>query len=149
MSKDIRQNPFRPVGSRAESKAQTTDHAFRAIVSADAKRRLYRDACMLVMPSFEEGFGLPVLEAMACGVPVVISDRGSLPEVAGEAATAIKPADTDALAEEMARLLAPPVAQAATTRGLARAAQFSWDRCAAAAREAYRTAIEQRRSRGR
>jgi glycosyltransferase involved in cell wall biosynthesis len=118
-------------------------------VSADDKRRLYRDACMLVLPSFEEGFGLPVLEAMACGVPVVISDRGSLPEVAGDAATAIDPADTDALAEEMARLLAPPVAEAAATRGLARAAEFSWDRCAAAAREAYRAAIEQRRSRGR
>jgi glycosyltransferase involved in cell wall biosynthesis len=118
-------------------------------VSADDKLRLYRDACMLVLPSFEEGFGLPVLEAMACGVPVVISDRGSLPEVAGDAATAIGPADTDALAEEMARLLAPPVARAAATRGLKRAAQFSWERCAAAAREAYRAAIEHRRSRGR
>jgi glycosyltransferase involved in cell wall biosynthesis len=118
-------------------------------VSADEKRRLYREACMLVLPSFEEGFGLPVLEAMACGVPVVISNRGSLPEVAGNAASPIDPADADALAGEMERLLAPDAAREATTRGRARAAAYSWDRCAVAARTAYQAALDDRRRRGR
>ena len=63
---------------------------------------------MLVLPSFEEGFGLPVLEAMACGVPVVVSNRGSLPEVAGDAASPVDPDDADALGRrEMERLLDP------------------------------------------
>lgn len=118
-------------------------------VSAEEKRRLFLEACMLVLPSLEEGFGLPVLEAMACGVPVVISDRGSLPEVAGDAATPVDPGDADALARAMERLLAPEAAQEARMRGLARAALFSWDRCAASARDAYRAATAHRRSRGR
>jgi glycosyltransferase involved in cell wall biosynthesis len=118
-------------------------------VSDEAKRRLYGEACMLVLPSLEEGFGLPVLEAMAAGVPVVISDRGSLPEVAGDAATPVEPTDADALAGAMERLLAPPAALEATARGLARAAVYSWDRCAASAREAYGAALEQRRRRAR
>ena len=81
---------------------------------------------MLVLPSFEEGFGLPVLEAMACGVPVVVSNRGSLPEVAGDAARPIDPDDVDALAAEMARLLDPAAAAEASDRGLRRASQFTW-----------------------
>jgi alpha-1,3-rhamnosyl/mannosyltransferase len=118
-------------------------------VSDDEKQRLYREACMLVLPSLEEGFGLPVLDAMAAGVPVVISDRGSLPEVAGDAATAVDPMDADALAGEMVRLLAAAAARAATERGLARAALYSWERCAETAREAYRAAVDYRRRHGR
>jgi glycosyltransferase involved in cell wall biosynthesis len=118
-------------------------------VSDDEKQRLYREACMLVLPSLEEGFGLPVLDAMAAGVPVVISDRGSLPEVAGDAATAVDPMDADALAGEMDRLLAAAAARAATERGLARAALYSWERCAETAREAYRAAVDYRRRHGR
>jgi glycosyltransferase involved in cell wall biosynthesis len=110
-------------------------------VSDSERRALYERARMLVLPSLEEGFGLPVLEAMACGVPVVISNRGALPEVAGDAATAVDPMDTGALADEMERLLNPEAAREATRRGLARAAHYSWEACAAAAREAYRAAV--------
>jgi alpha-1,3-rhamnosyl/mannosyltransferase len=86
---------------------------------------------------------------MAAGVPVVISDRGSLPEVAGDAAAPVDPMDADALAGEMDRLLAAAAARAATERGLARAALYSWERCAQMAREAYRAAVDYRRRHGR
>ena len=99
---------------------------------------------MLVLPSFEEGFGLPVLEAMACGVPVVISDRGSLPEVAGDAATPVDPHDTGALAAQMTALLDPDRARECIARGREQAARFSWTRSAQAALQAYRSAIAHR-----
>jgi alpha-1,3-rhamnosyl/mannosyltransferase len=104
---------------------------------------------MLVLPSLEEGFGLPVLEAMACGVPVVISNRGSLPEVAGDAACPVEPTDAHAFANEIERVLRPEIAHRAVSRGRAQAARFSWDACAAAARDAYRAAIAERERRSR
>ena len=117
---------------------------------SDAERReLYRTASMLVLPSLEEGFGLPVLEAMAVGVPVVISNRGALPEVAGDAASPVDPTDIDGLSAEMERLLDAEVAREATNRGLAQAARYSWATCAASAREAYRSAIAARERRPR
>jgi glycosyltransferase involved in cell wall biosynthesis len=107
-----------------------------------AKRMdLYENAVMLVLPSYEEGFGLPVLEAMACGVPVVISSRGSLPEVAGSAATPIDPDDAEGFANEMQAILdGDPSDRIA--RGIAQASTFSWAACARAARAAYQSAIE-------
>ena len=113
-------------------------------VSDEQKQQLYRDACMLVLASFEEGFGLPVLEAMACGVPVVVANRGSLPEVAGPAAAAVDPDDPRALAAAMERLLDRDEARAATTRGLTQAQRYSWEACARAARQAYQAAITSR-----
>jgi glycosyltransferase involved in cell wall biosynthesis len=118
-------------------------------VSEPRRRELYRDARMLVLPSLDEGFGLPVLEAMACGVPVVISDRGSLSEVAGDAASPVGAMDAAALSKEMARLLRPDFARDAAARGLARAARYSWDASAAAAREAYRAALALRERRAK
>jgi alpha-1,3-rhamnosyl/mannosyltransferase len=103
---------------------------------------LYAQAAMLVLPSYEEGFGLPVLEAMACGVPVIVSSRGSLPEVAGPAATPIDPDDAEALTAEMRRLLDDRAAAPAIERGLAQAARYSWDACAQAALRAYASAVE-------
>jgi glycosyltransferase involved in cell wall biosynthesis len=117
---------------------------FRGYVGDTDRPALYRDARMLVLPSFEEGFGLPVLEAMACGVPVVISDRGSLPEVAGSAATPVAPDDTEGLAGQMERLLETDTAAAAVSRGLAQAVKYSWESCALSALEAYREARHHR-----
>jgi glycosyltransferase involved in cell wall biosynthesis len=113
----------------------------RGYVGDEERRQLYRDAAMLLLPSFDEGFGLPVLEAMACGVPVVVSNRGSLPEVAGGAASPVEPEDVDGLCAEMSRLLDPSAAAAAIDAGLARAAQYSWQACAAATRQAYAAAV--------
>jgi alpha-1,3-rhamnosyl/mannosyltransferase len=103
---------------------------------------LYADAAMLVLPSYEEGFGLPVLEAMACGVPVIVSSRGSLPEVAGAAATPIDPDDAGGLTAEMRALLDDRAAARAIERGLTQASRYSWDACADAALRAYASAVE-------
>jgi len=116
-------------------------------VTEEERRRLYAEARMLVLASFEEGFGLPVLEAMACGVPVVVSNRGSLPEVAGTAACPVNPDDHDAIAAEMERLLDPGAARTASAEGLAQAARYQWVACARAAREAYRSAVATRAER--
>ena len=103
---------------------------------------LYAGAAMLVLPSYEEGFGLPVLEAMACGVPVIVSTRGSLPEVAGPAATPIDPDDAAAFTTAMSALLDETAAAAARERGLLQASRYSWDDCADAAMRTYAAAME-------
>ncbi len=82
-----------------------------------------------VMPSLYEGFGLPVLEAMACGTPVVCSDASSLPEAAGDAALYFSPHDTDGMAEAMARMLTDTgLRQTLVERGYAHVRRFSWER---------------------
>ncbi len=92
---------------------------------------LYRHAALFAFPSLYEGFGLPVLEAMACGTPVVCSNTSSLPEVAGEAALLVDPLDIAGLAEGMLWVLADEgQCQEMVARGLARAAQFTWERAA-------------------
>jgi alpha-1,3-rhamnosyl/mannosyltransferase len=110
----------------------------------DAARRLdlYAEARMLILPSYEEGFGLPVLEAMACGVPVVVSSRGSLPEVAGDAAEPVDPDDAEGFAVRMHALLDERTAALAAERGRVQAARYSWSACAQAALDTYRAAIE-------
>lgn len=94
--------------------------------------RLYRGARLLAFPSLYEGFGLPVLEAMTCGLPVLTSNLSSLPEIAGEAALLVDPEDVEAIADGLWRLLTDAeLAAELHRRGLARAAEFSWDRAAA------------------
>jgi glycosyltransferase involved in cell wall biosynthesis len=110
-------------------------------VDGARKIDLYADARMLVLPSYEEGFGLPVLEAMACGVPVIVSSRGSLPEVAGPAAAPIHPDDVDGFTSAM-RAVLDGDSDAAIERGVAQAARYNWPACAAAARHAYQSAVE-------
>jgi glycosyltransferase involved in cell wall biosynthesis len=92
---------------------------------------LYNAAAMLVLPSFYEGFGLPVLEAMACGTPVVCADRGSLPEIAGDAALLVNPDDLDSLADAMEHMLDDePLRAKMREQGFSNVARFSWERTA-------------------
>jgi glycosyltransferase involved in cell wall biosynthesis len=96
-------------------------------------------ASVVAYPSLYEGFGLPVLEALACGAPVVCSDRTSMREVAGDAAILVAPESVDAIADGLRIALADPaVREVASLRGPAHAAAYTWDRCAEATVAAYR-----------
>lgn len=91
----------------------------------------YRGAMALVCPSLYEGFGLPPLEAMACGTPVVTSNRTALPEVVGEAAVLVDPNDVEAIAWGIRRIVDDQgLRQALVHQGLARAQQFTWEHTA-------------------
>jgi glycosyltransferase involved in cell wall biosynthesis len=104
---------------------------------------LYAGAAVVVLPSHYEGFGLPVLEGMACGTPVVCSDAASLPEVAGEAALLVPPGQPEALVTALRRVLDNPE-QAAAMRaaGLTQARRFTWDNTAQAVLTAYARVIK-------
>ena len=87
-------------------------------------------AALTMVPHFE-GFGIPILEAMACGTPVITSNVTSLPEVAGDAALFVAPTDVLALSSAMARIAnEPELAHDLSVRGLARSRSYSWDRSA-------------------
>ncbi len=105
---------------------------------------LYSSAEAFIYPSLYEGFGLPPLEAMACGVPVITSDTSSLPEVVGEAGLKLPPKDVPALAETLARLLGDaPMRAHYREAGLARAQLFSWQRAAHETQSVYDQVYEQ------
>ena len=101
----------------------------------DRLKGIYSAATLFAYPSLYEGFGLPLLEAMACGVPVVASNRASLPEVCGQAAILVEP-DQDDLVAGIVRALENR--EAWGERGLQRASEFSWKRTAAGTLEVYR-----------
>jgi alpha-1,3-rhamnosyl/mannosyltransferase len=109
------------------------------------RRALYAGARLLVQPSFDEGFGIPVLEAMSLGVPVVAANRGSLPQVVGDAGPLVDPEDPAAIANAIARLLSDDAyAAACAAKGLVRARTFRWDETAHRVYDTYRQAIAQR-----
>lgn len=109
-------------------------------VSDEDLARLYRSATLFVFPSLYEGFGLPPLEAMACGTPVVAGDNSSIPEAVGDAAVRVDSRDVEALASAMARVLADSELRGELrARGLAHARTFSWDRCARETLDVYRS----------
>ncbi|MBR3085434.1 MAG: glycosyltransferase family 4 protein [Kiritimatiellae bacterium] len=103
----------------------------------------YRSASVLVNPSRYEGFGLPMLEAMRCGTPVICADGGSQPEISGGAAEVLPTGDEQAFVAALERILGDPALQSRMAeRGLARSAEFSWDATAAKTIGIYRKALE-------
>jgi alpha-1,3-rhamnosyl/mannosyltransferase len=108
----------------------------------DRQAAVYAGAEALLLPSLGEGFGLPVLEAMACGTPVVTSDRSSLPEVAGDAAVLCDPLDEESIAAALSSVLNDPeLADRLRQRGLARASGFTWERTARETAACYREVL--------
>lgn len=104
---------------------------------------LYQNAGLFVFPSLHEGFGLPILEAMTCGTPVVTSNVSSLPEVAGDAAILVDPMDVKAIADGMWAILRDKDRrQAMVAKGRMQAAKFSWEVCARQTLESYRKALD-------
>lgn len=104
---------------------------FTGYVREEEKAALLRGALALVFPSLYEGFGLPVLEAQACGCPVITSTTSSLPEVAGDAAILVNPTDTEAIVSAMLGLLEEPALRhSLIAKGLENVRRFSWTNCA-------------------
>jgi glycosyltransferase involved in cell wall biosynthesis len=98
---------------------------------ADDMPALYNGASVFVLPSHYEGFGFPVLEAMGCGLPCVIANRASLPEIAGDAALSVSPDDPDAMADALHRaLIDSALRERMKQRGLERVARFTWEKTA-------------------
>jgi glycosyltransferase involved in cell wall biosynthesis len=140
---------FADIFARVERLGLQDEIVFTGFVPDEDLPALYSGADVFVMPSLYEGFGLPVLEAMACGTPVLTSDVSSLPEIASDAAILVNPMDVDALAEALERVCGDDyLRQNMRLAGLARAAQFSWRRCAEETREVYRRVASMRVNRG-
>ena len=111
----------------------------RGFVDTETLVSLYRSAIALVMPSLEEGFGLPAAEAMACGTAVITSNAASLVEITGDAALHVDARDANALAQAMLRIARDEELRASlAARGIERARFFTWKRCAMLTRDAYR-----------
>jgi glycosyltransferase involved in cell wall biosynthesis len=112
---------------------------FLGYVADDTLAVLYRLASVFVFPSLYEGFGLPPLEAMASGTPVVTSNVSSLPEVAGDAAIFVDPYDVSSIVDGMRRVLTEPaLAESLRRKGLRRAREFSWERSVRRTLDVYR-----------
>jgi glycosyltransferase involved in cell wall biosynthesis len=119
------------------------DVRFLGWLAGEEFEGLWQVADAFVYPSLYEGFGLPVLEAMARGVPVACSDASSLPEVVGDAALLFDPRDEAAIAAALERLLSDPTeAGRLRARGLERVRQFTWERAAHLTLESYRRALD-------
>jgi len=124
---------------RTVARLRLTDSVtFMPEVSDDQLAALYRGALALAFVSLYEGFGLPIVEAMACGTPVLSSNVASMPEVAGDAAILVDPTDTDAIREGLERLAGDEaLRQELRSRGLERAKLFSWEKTARKVAEAF------------
>ena len=116
------------------------DVVFTEDATDDELAAYYSGAEALILPSLYEGFGLPLVEAMACGCPVIAANGSALPEVAGDAALFFEPRDPAGLTRRIRELLtSPSLSDEMTCRGLARAERFSWDRAADETLQVYRS----------
>jgi glycosyltransferase involved in cell wall biosynthesis len=121
---------------------------YHGYVHDGERQAAYGGARLLVLPSFDEGFGMPVVEAMSLGIPVVASTRGALPEVSGGAALLVDPEDVEGMSQAMERVLFDAgLARRMGEDGRRRAARYSWARAAELTRAAYQRAIDARRVR--
>jgi glycosyltransferase involved in cell wall biosynthesis len=128
-----------PILQRIEASPAKARIQVAGYVSNEELENLYGRAAIVAFPSLDEGFGIPVLEAMAHGLPVVTSNRSALPEVAGDAAMLVDPTDVEALSHALANLTADPDRRAALSKaGRARAALFPWSRAVEETHAVYR-----------
>ncbi|RIK37475.1 MAG: glycosyltransferase family 1 protein [Chloroflexi bacterium] len=134
---------FAPVRQLVDELDLTGDVTFAGYVPNADLPALYAGAACVLQPSLYEGFGFPVLEAMACGAPVVCSNASSLPEVAGDAALLASPTDVDAWVAAIVQIIATPgVRESLSERGLRQARKFCWERCAATTAALYREVVQ-------
>jgi glycosyltransferase involved in cell wall biosynthesis len=122
-----------------ESSPRKHDIEVLGYVTRTELEALYRRARIFAFPSLDEGFGMPVLEAMANSVPVITSNRSALPEVAGDAALLVNPNDPEEIAAALTRLASDEALRAdLARRGRERALQFSWESAVGKTWEVYR-----------
>lgn len=121
---------FEKLDERIENSAIKERIKITGFVKDEYLSALYKNAEALILPSFYEGFGIPVLEAFASGIPVICANAASLPEVAGAAAILVNPEKPEEIAEAMKKILDPAMRQTLTERGSARAKYFSWQKTA-------------------
>jgi glycosyltransferase involved in cell wall biosynthesis len=132
-----------PVYARVEELGLQDRVRFTGYVPEEEKALWYNAATCFCYPSLYEGFGLPPLEAMACGVPVVTSNVSSLPEVVGEAGLTVDPLDSAALSEALRRVLADSgLRSELAAQGMAQARQFTWTEAARQTADVYRRVYE-------
>ncbi len=130
---------FTEIFEAIDSSGYVDDIVFTGFVPDDDLPVLYNAADAFVFPSLYEGFGLPPLEAMACGTPVIASNASCIPEVTGEAALLADPRDVDSFSDAMSRITnEPELAESLSARGLARAAMYTWDETARRTLAVYR-----------
>ena len=132
-----------PVYEAVERLQLTAPVYFTGFVEEAELPALYTGADLFIFPSLYEGFGLPVLEAMACGTPVITSNTSSLPEVAGEAAMLVDPFEVEELTYAMRCVLSDPdLAHELRVQGMEQAARFSWQQTARETVNVYRKVLE-------
>ena len=140
----------RDIGARIEALGIAKAVHFTGYVPFADLPAIYSLADMFVFPSLYEGFGLPVMEAMACGAPVIAGHADALVEIGGHAVIVADPLDTNALSDAMVRLGgSPDLRREMSALGIARAREFSWDRAARETLAVYRAAIAIRETHGR
>lgn len=136
--KDVFFSSYTGLQERIEELGTGDKVVFTGFVDDDDLKYFYNAASALVMPSFDEGFGLPALEAMACGTPVIASNAGALPEVVGSAGRLFNPHSSQELQEQLAAVLGDSLVHDSMSRlGLQRAREFSWERSAQSALAAF------------